>query len=208
MCNDNPIYTQKERGYVLISTLIALAVISLLGAASLSWAASSLKLSSRAVATEQAFYLANAGVEEASARARAGDLPARLERTVEIAPGITGQYAVDITEEPGNLYRVVSTGTAGAGRQTITATIRGVGQGTHVAYQSLMYTGGSLVVENQMDICGDIVVTGNAEFRAQATVWNQTKGQNKKSPCDSIMGTGKAEVGGLIDLQNSQTIIQ
>ncbi|MEW8977046.1 MAG: hypothetical protein AB2385_01465 [Symbiobacterium sp.] len=106
-----------ESGYVLVTALIALAVMAILGAATAAQANSAVRTADTAIRSEQALYLARAGVERVAAN------PPDLEdggrtyiHAAHLDPELTtASYTVRVDRE-GDFLLVRSTGTAARGR--------------------------------------------------------------------------------------------
>lgn len=106
---------RSEAGYVMVTALIALAVMSLLAIASLTQASSLLRMSRQAVRDEQALYLANAGVEFIYAQlltsVRDGTEPRLHDQHVMALDGnVTGSYEVTAAEVRTGYFEILATG--------------------------------------------------------------------------------------------------
>lgn len=188
-------------GYVLITVLLALAVVSALGAAALDLAYSSLKQAQMAAQSEQAFYAANAGMEDALARALGGAELApgtALQQPVIVAPGVTAEYAVrlEATATDG-ILQVTSEGVAGNSRRSITARLRWKPESS-TTYEHLVFSTGSITMDNHTDVCGDLYAGGDVTLSAQTTLWGKTTAEDPDSPCREVVGTGKVLAAGRV----------
>lgn len=209
---------RNENGYILITTMIALAVVALLGAAALNWATSGLRLARKAVESEQAFYVANAGIEEALARVLAGQEPDTFSRQMPVTASLSGTYSVTMTPQPDQSLHVVSTGLVGRTTRVVTARMEpgatgspgtGTGDGSalrppgvpeHV-FQQAVFSNGSLAFDNNSVICGDLSAVGSV------TMGNGTRVLGRVgSGCSYVVGTGKLVATGLVDLGNNVSI--
>ncbi|HYF91768.1 MAG TPA: hypothetical protein VD969_05950 [Symbiobacteriaceae bacterium] len=212
----------NHEGYILITTLISLAVVALLGTAALGWALTGLRLSRQAVESEQAFYMANAGIEQSLAKLLTFETLTNFSETLPIAGGLTGSYSVAIATNPDASLDVTSTGQVGDTTRVVTArmvpgTPGGGGPGgggpggeepvppppgiPEQIYQQAIYSNGSLAFNNNSVICGDMYSVGSIILDNNSRVVG-TVG----SPCASIAGTGKLEATGMVSLGNNSTV--
>jgi type II secretory pathway pseudopilin PulG len=191
----------EDQGYVLITALLVLAVISIVGAGALGWAATSARMARQAMVSEQAFYMANAGLEEALARANAGQLNPNqtLQHTMTIAPGLQGSYQVTLASQQDGTVLATSTGTVRSTSRTLTARLR-LG-GLSPAYQYLTFLGEPLDLQH-VDACGDLYAYGDIEVK-HTHIWGKTTAQDPSSPCTSIRGTGKLVSTGGVTVDKS-----
>lgn len=190
--------------------MIALAVVALLGAAALSWATSGLRLARKAIESEQAFYMANAGIEDALARVLAGQEAEPFSRQMEIASGLSGTYSVTMTPQPDESLLVVSTGQVGRTTRVVTARMQpgppGGGTGgdgstapppgvPEEVFEQAIFSNGSLAFDNHSVICGDLSAVGSVVLGNGSRVLG-TVG----SGCSYVVGTGKLVASGLVEL--------
>lgn|GEM_PF-2535202 len=104
----------REEGYVMITALIALAVMTILGAVAIAEATTALRISRQAVRTEQALYMANAGAEYIMARLHSETPPEEgtfYSDTYQLEPGLTGFFTVVATGLETETVQLQSTGT-------------------------------------------------------------------------------------------------
>ncbi|MDF2629354.1 MAG: hypothetical protein K0R39_3185 [Symbiobacteriaceae bacterium] len=212
---------RNDSGYILITTMIALAVVALLGAGALNWASSGLRLARKAVESEQAFYMANAGIEDALARVLAGEAAGPINRQLPVAGGLAGTYSVSMTPQADESLSVVSTGQVGRTTRVVTARMMpgstgggpgggtpGSGEGTPAppgvpeqVFQQAIYSNGSLAFDNNSVICGDLTAVGSV------TLGNGTRVVGKPGAgCSYVVGTGKVIATGLVELGNNATV--
>ncbi|MFZ5817979.1 MAG: hypothetical protein ACOY93_22230 [Bacillota bacterium] len=205
------IHRRSEAGYVLVTALVALAVMSILAAAAISQATAALRLSAQAVRSEQALYMGNAGVEQILAMTRSAsfiELNTPYTYNREVEPGVTGSYEAVVTVPRPGIIHIRSTGTvthAGEStRRVVEAEIPfvqnsgdGGGGGSSPV---LAFGNGSLSLMNQADICGDLYAAGDMTLGNTVTVWSKTTQEDPDSPCESIQGTGKAVASGTLTM--------
>lgn len=209
---------RNDNGYILITTMIALAVVALLGAAALNGATSGLRLARRAVESEQAFYMANAGIEDALARVLAGQVAGPFGRTLPVNGSLSGTYTVTMTQQPDQSLQVVSTGRVGRTARAVTARMQpgapgtpggGTGNGStppppgvpEQVFQQAIFSNGSLAFDNNSVICGDLAAVGSV------ILGNGTKVVGAAgSGCTYVVGTGKLVATGLVELGNNASV--
>lgn len=213
---------RNERGYILITTMIALGVVAVLATSALGWALTGLRLSRKAVESEQAFYMANAGIEEALARVLAGQPPVDFSQLRPVGAGLSGTYSVTMRVNADQSITVESRGSVGGTTRLATArmlpgTSGGTdpgtpGGGTGEAAQpppgvpaqvfaQAVYSNGSLAFDNNAVVCGDLSAVGSVLLGNGTRVLG-TVG----SGCSTVVGTGKLVATGLIDLGNNSYI--
>jgi type II secretory pathway pseudopilin PulG len=197
--------------------MIALAVVALLGAAALNWATSGLRLARKATESEQAFYMANAGIEDGLARVLAGQAAVSFSRQLPIAGSLSGTYSVTMTAQPDQSLAVVSTGQVGKTTRVVTARMvpgtAGSGTGSpdgsvppppgvpEQVFQQAIFSNGSLAFDNNSVICGDLLAVGSI------TLGNGTRVVGTAgSGCSYVVGTGKVIATGLVELGNNATV--
>ncbi len=184
--------------------------MSLLGAGVLSLAQGSLRQARKNTEMEQAFYLANAGMEAVLAKAVGGEslaAGASLQRSMSVGPSLQGTYNVQLAAtETNGVLRVSSEGVMGQSRRSITATLSQT-QEYPLTYEHLVYSTGAVSVDNHTDICGDLYAAGDVTVSAQSTLWGKTTAQDPASPCREVFGTGKVISAGRITF-NGQAIAQ
>jgi len=197
--------------------MIALAVVALLGAAALNWATSGLRLARKATESEQAFYMANAGIEDGLARVLAGQAAGPFSRQLPIAGSLSGTYSVTMTAQPDQSLAVVSTGQVGRTTRVVTARMvpgtAGSGPGSpdgsappppgvdEQVFQQAIFSNGSLAFDNNSVICGDLLAVGSI------TLGNGTRVVGTAgSGCSYVVGTGKVIATGLVELGNNATV--
>lgn len=192
---------RSEGGYVLVTALIAMAVLSILAAAAISQAHTALRMSRQAVRDEQALYMANAGVEMVYALVLEPQLipeNAEYNYPMQIAPGVNGSYHVVITDRPG-MIGIRSTGTvteaSGTSTRVIEAEIPFDRSGGTPPPEVLVMGNGPLSFHNMVDVCGDMFVNGDLETK-HMTVWARTTAQDEDSPCETLLGEGRTIVTG------------
>ncbi|MFZ5823591.1 MAG: type IV pilus modification PilV family protein [Bacillota bacterium] len=219
---------RAEEGYVMVTALIALAVMAILAAVAISQANSALRMSGQAVRSEQALYMANAGVEMILARAK--NDPASIEEltpytyTLLLEPGLVGSYEVVVALRPSSIF-IHSTGRVTRDGEPLTSRVveaeipltqgddsgggdggnGGDGGGGAVSDQ-LVFGNGPLSLMNSADVCGDLYASGDMTLGNGVTVWAKTKAQDPDSPCDAIQGTGKAVASGTLTKGNKTEI--
>lgn len=215
-------HSRNQGGYVLITVLIALAVMALLGTTALGWALTGLRLSRQAVESEQAFYMANAGIEHALARVLGGQEPGSFDYQQPAGSGVAGTYSVTMTAEPDHSITVVSTGQVGATRRVVTARMLpgasgseggGGGGGSQQpaparppavpdgVYAQAIFSNGSLSLRNTATVCGDLYVVGTVSLGNNDRVLGTVK-----PPCESVVGTGKVVASELVTLENNVVV--
>ncbi|HWI65515.1 MAG TPA: hypothetical protein VNT75_27100 [Symbiobacteriaceae bacterium] len=213
----------NERGYILITTIIALAVVSLLATAALGWATTGLRLSRKAVEAEQAFYLANAGIEDALARLLAQQPLTGFSRLLPVGSSLSGSYSVTFSPEPDQSVTVISTGVVAGSTRVVTArmvpgTTGGGNPGgggpsgpaapqnpppgvpAHVFTQTV-YSNGSLTFNNNSLVCGDLYAMGSVILGNNTRVAGSVG-----SGCASVNGTGKLVATGLAVIGNNTVV--
>lgn len=211
-------HRHSEGGYAMVTALVALAVMSVLAIAAISQAESALRMSRQALRTEQALYMANGGVEAILAMRRAGahiDVdPNHYTYTMELEPGLQGAYDVVVStpdSTPG-VMMIQSVGTVTGFGETFTRRVDAT-----IPFQDppdepppppqAPLGNSSLYLDKGADICGDLYANGDLFLDKNVTVWKQTQAQNKKSPCDTILGEGKAVATGTLT-KDDKTVIQ
>ena len=180
---------RKRDGYVLITALIALGVMALIGLGVLGLAHSSLRASRQAVESEQAFYMANAGVEWAMAHVQSGAplTNGSHSMTVDAVKGIQGSYSVTVTPVGGGAYQLVSTGVVGGSTRKITARLDPPPPAAPPqVYTRAVASNGNLLFGNNALICGDIYGRSKVEMGNNSEVLG-TPGDK----CASVTGNGK-----------------
>lgn len=223
------ILRRSEAGYVMITALIALAVMAILAAAAISQANSALRMSSQAVRSEQALYMANAGVELILAKAL--DDPESIQDltpytyTMLLEPGLVGSYEVVVTLGPTSIY-IQSTGSVSRDGGEVTSRMveaeipfewgdsgggddggdDGSNGGGNGVSDQLVFSNGPLNLMNNADVCGDLYAAGDMTLGNGITVWAKTKTEDPDSPCDAIQGTGKAVASGTLTKGNKTEI--
>lgn len=214
---------RSEGGYVLVTALIALAVMSILAIATIDRANTVLRMSRQAVREEQALYMANAGVEFIYARLTATDPPETTELnqpysyTMQLGQGVTGQYVVTAADRRPGFLEITSTGTIiDSGGDPVTRTLvaevpferdDGGGGGSPTLPDRLVVGNGPIHFNNNAQICGDVFARGDLRFDNNVTVWSKTKAEDSKSPCNEILGYGRAVSTGRLTKGNN-TVIQ
>lgn len=158
-----------NEGYVLVTVLLALAVLSLIGASALSRASTAQRTVARAVEHERALYAANAGVEHALAYLVGNGIPTRV--TTLTGALESGAVTYSVTLEPGtSLIRIASGGAAGASVRTVHASVSlSSGQGMQV-YRNTLYSGSGLSVDGDIAVCGDLFSNGSMSLTNGASV--------------------------------------
>lgn len=219
------ILRRSQDGYVMVTALIALAVMSILAAAAIAQANTALRMTGQAVRSEQALYLANAGVEMILARIRNAPLDeenqpapeieenAPYTYSMELEPGLVGSYEVVVTLT-GSTAQIHSTGTVEGTSRVIEAQVPLSGDddggddggGGAPIPDQLAFGHGPMKLENNADICGDLYTTGNLKLENNVTIWNKTNAQDTKSPCEAIYGTGQVVVMGELTNENNVAI--
>ncbi len=213
---------RNEEGYVLITALIALAVMTILGAVAIAQATTALRMTRQAVRTEQALYMANAGAEFILARVQTATPPevgVFYGDTLPLEPGLTGSYSVYIEERQEGFIWLHSTGfVQDASGEQFTRQVEaeipldlaggGGGGGTGGGGDggqggAFVWGNGPLTLGNQMDVCGDLYSTGDITLGTQVRVWGTTGGD---SPCTTIAGTGKVVAQGRLAKGPNTTI--
>lgn len=186
--------SREDGGYVLITVLLALAVISLLGTAALSQADTSLKLARQATESNQALYVANAGIEAVLAHVNNGGTVAagsNFAITLPVAPGVQGNYSVTFTDEGAGVVAATAVGTVGNSTRQITVRMNGSAASMSPVYQHIAFSNGELEFERAVNVCGDLYANGNLKLKKDVRVWGKTTAQDPASPCSTILGTGK-----------------
>lgn len=203
---------RPEGGYVLVTALIALAVMSILALATISRANALLRMSRQAVREEQALYMANAGVEFIYARLTAIP-PETVEEnreyhhTMQLDPNVTGSYTVTAAVVRPGFLEITATGTVTEGgresaRRVVTAELPFEQGGGQPPPPVLVMGNGSLTFKDNVDICGDIYVNGDLDLSNNVTVWAPPA----HGICDSVLGSGKAVVTGKLTMKNNVEI--
>jgi len=122
---------KNESGAVLIISLLTMVVLTLLGLAAINTVTTDIMISANDKGAKQAFYLAEAGLEEALARMKSANvididgnavsligIEVGNENSVQLPQGTqsTGTYTITITRISSNTIRIASTGTTTNGR--------------------------------------------------------------------------------------------
>ncbi|MGE5675441.1 MAG: hypothetical protein ACM3XM_16445 [Mycobacterium leprae] len=155
---------KQRSGYVLITVLLALAVICLIGVAVLNSSTSALRLAAQITADERALDAANAGIEWSLAYFQTHYmLPSTPPAPVTIPMGnysATDTLTVG-TDTQGN-PTVTSVGTSGSSSRTINAAL---GNGVPGAYRSAIYStspsNAASELNQNVNICGDVFSNNN-----------------------------------------------
>lgn len=150
---------QQQEGYILVAVLLVLAVTSLMGAAILSQSMTSMRIARRTVESEQALYLANAGIEHALAQVAANGAPTAtttLTKTLPIANNRRGQYTAVLELAANNTIQVHATGTFGDSSRTVDATFELPISVQEPAFAQAVYSQGALSVDQNVTIYGDL----------------------------------------------------
>jgi len=214
---DLSLFGKNERGYILITTMIALGVVAVLATSALGWALTGLRLSRKAVESEQAFYMANAGIEEALARVLAGQTPVDFSQVRPVAAGLSGTYSVTMRTEDDESITVVSQGSVGGTTRLVTARMLpgesgggdpgdpGGGPGGDPVgappgippevFQQVARSNGTINIENNAAICGDLFSSGSVFLGNNIRVFGTAT-----SPCTSVTGTGTVVAAGTVSL--------
>lgn len=212
------ILRRSEEGYVMITALIALAVMAILAAAAISQANSALRMSNQAVRSEQALYMANAGVEAILAMTLT---PSMIEEnkpysySMELEPGLTGSYEVIVTVPRPGIIHIAATGMVSRDDAPTSRMVEAEipfqwdetdGGGGGTTPDQLVFGNGPLNLMNDADVCGDLYAAGDMSLGNGVRVWSQTRAQDPDSPCDSIQGSGRAVAAGTLTKGNKTEI--
>lgn len=212
--------TKSEDGYVMVTALIALAVMAILAVAALTQANTSLRMARQGVRAEQALYAANAGVEMILGRMQVVDPVERIvpgqtyTGSFSLPQGLTATYAVLVTDPKPAAIHVKSTGQVTDGTETHSRVVeadipfnRDEGGGGNPnptpppsgLGEDLLFSNGALTLSNNSNICGSLYVNGDLELGNWTKVWGTTTG----SPCKEIIGTGIVIATGKMNLKQN-----
>ena len=144
---------RSQRGYIMVMALLVAALALSLGSAAVSKAATGARLTHQSAEWTQAYYLAQAGVEDVANRvATSYAYPVGTSTYGPFNLG-AGSYTVQVTYDGANGYNLLSTGTVARTTRTIRATGNGYG------FNSVIYVFGSSTTANwkSVDLNGTLV---------------------------------------------------
>lgn len=169
-----------KRGIALVFSLIAIAVLTVLGVASISRSVSERYLAQRSVESNQAFWLAEAGVED-------GRLQLSQDWDNRSSSGDTlgaGSYNFTIYDTdgggnplPSTQLRIVSTGSVGDVSRPVEIIVDAFAE----AYQYAVFGVTLVELKEGVTIHGDLYVDGDVEVQAGASI---VKEDDSVSPAD------------------------
>lgn len=214
------IHRKSEEGYVMVTALIALAVMAILAVAALTQANTALRMARQGVWAEQALYAANAGIETILGRMQVVEpaepiVPGQsYTGSFALPQGLTGSFEVLVTDPRPAAIHLKSIGQVTDGTETHTRVVEadipfnrdGDGGGTTNPPpastglgEDLIFSNGPLTLSNNSNICGSLYVNGDLELGNWTKVWNSTTG----SPCKEIIGTGVVIATGKMNLKQN-----
>lgn len=174
---------KDQQGMVLVFSIMVLIMITIWGAATLTLSTNEYKISNSSKKAVQAYYLAEAGLEEGIAKIRNneffGEFPGNLE---------TGSYLVSRSGSIPGLITLTSIGKADDFQKTLSAKLQITAVGGPPTYEEAeyrswgdlcldekkiigdIYAGGALTSRSNIEIEGDIYTGENADFNTNSII--------------------------------------
>lgn len=147
---------KKEKGAALFTAIFALLLLTLLGISLMAISESSRTVSNNNIESNEAFYIAEAGLAHAVGLIKANGPTFNVNSVIPVSgTGITfgkGSYTVQITSPTAATRQITSTG---VGRNGATSTVQGVYLVGPVSTPT-----GAIVVNGDINISGNIQITG------------------------------------------------
>jgi len=175
---------QDQQGMVLVFSIMVLTMIAMWGAATLTLSTNDYHIAHSSTKAIQAYYLAEAGLEEGIAKLRKNDIFVEFTGNLE-----TGSYVVSGTGSIPGIITITSIGTVDDFQKTITGQLEITVSGGPPTYDEAeyrsqgdltlgsgkridgdIYAGGSLTVGSNNDIDGHIYAGGNADFNSNNNI--------------------------------------
>ncbi|MFZ5943372.1 MAG: hypothetical protein ACOYVD_04640 [Bacillota bacterium] len=212
---------QDQRGMVLVFSLLVLIMVAIWGAATLTLSTNEYKISNSSKKAVQAYYVAEAGLEEAIAK-----LIENPENFTDFVGSLeTGSYSVTKSGSIPGMVSLTSIGITDNYQKTLKGTFEIVSSGmpsledavyssegdlefgSNEKLEGDVYAGGSLTFNSNNTINGDIYTGGEGEFNSNNTIHGNIYVAGGKLVFNSETDIyGNLYVRGDIDFHNNTNI--
>lgn len=205
-----------NKGFLLVTAYLVIIVLLILGSAFLLRAVNEKNLVQRQIMSKQAFYLAEAGLQDAhkGLRENWSGYTTELPRSSAFSQSLgNGSFTVDIENDlPPDIIKLISKGTVGTVERTLEEKIKGMTGGDLSGFDFAVLAAGNLYLEGSGSIQNqDVYVNGNLDVhsadavnRGDVYATGNVKLETNGTDVGSI--TGNVNANGNITVNSGSTI--